>query len=134
MGASKKGPFDIPGDIARKWLLAPTNPNGLLNLSVIKPLYNAIDITRRPRDMWVVDFGTDTTESDAAFFELPYKYILENVKPIREKNNREAYRGTDFSWGRGGIAAKTRYAFGILSQGFQRRPFPDAMPSRQHTR
>jgi Homeodomain-like domain len=42
--------------------------------------------------------------------------------------------GTDFSWGRGGIAAKTRYAFGILSQGFQRRPFPDAMPSRQHTR
>ena len=42
--------------------------------------------------------------------------------------------GADFSRGRAGIAAKTRYAFGILSQGFQRRPLPDAMPSRQHTR
>jgi hypothetical protein len=82
MGASKKGPFDISGDIARKWLIAPTNPNGLSNDLVIKPLYNAIDITRRPRDMWVVDFGTNITESEAALFELPYKYIFENVKPV----------------------------------------------------
>src|SRR2546427_12215941 len=42
--------------------------------------------------------------------------------------------GADFSWGRAGIAAKTRYAFGIPSQGFQRRLLSDAMPSRQHTR
>jgi hypothetical protein len=41
--------------------------------------------------------------------------------------------GGDFSWGRAGIAAKTRYTFGIPSQGFQRRPSLDAMPERQHT-
>ena len=35
--------------------------------------------------------------------------------------------------GRAGIATKIRYAFGIPRQGFQRRPIPDAMPSRQHT-
>jgi indole-3-acetate monooxygenase len=41
--------------------------------------------------------------------------------------------GADFSRGRAGIAAGIRYAFGIPSQGFQRRPLSDAMPARQHT-
>src|SRR5712691_614878 len=47
---------------------------------------------------------------------------------------KETRTGADFSWGRAGIAAKIRYAFGIPRQGFQRRPLPDAMPERQHTR
>ena len=42
--------------------------------------------------------------------------------------------GGHFSAGRAGIATKKRYAFGILRQGFQRRPLPDAMPTRHHTR
>jgi hypothetical protein len=42
--------------------------------------------------------------------------------------------GVDFSAGRAGIATKKRYAFGFLRQGFQRRPMPDAMPTRHHTR
>ena len=46
--------------------------------------------------------------------------------------NRKA--GARFSWGRAGIATKMRYAFGTPHQGFQRRPMPDAMPTRQHTR
>jgi TfdA family taurine catabolism dioxygenase TauD len=43
-------------------------------------------------------------------------------------------RGAGFSAGRAGIATKIRYALGFLRQGFQRRPLPDAMPARQHTR
>jgi hypothetical protein len=43
-------------------------------------------------------------------------------------------RGGHFSAGRAGIAAKKRYALGFLRQGFQRRPMPDAMPTRYHTR
>src|SRR5712691_7153572 len=67
-------------------------------------------------------------------------YIREQIErvfipfcPATEKHNR-AIGGADFSWGRAGIAAKIRYAFGIPRQGFQRRPLPDAMPERQHTR
>jgi hypothetical protein len=41
--------------------------------------------------------------------------------------------GAYLSWGRAGIAAKMRYAFGTPSQGCQRRRMPDAMPQRQHT-
>ena len=42
--------------------------------------------------------------------------------------------GGHFSAGRAGIATKKRYAFGFLRQGVQRRPMPDAMPTRHHTR
>jgi hypothetical protein len=42
-------------------------------------------------------------------------------------------RGADFSAGRASIATNIRYTFGFLRQGFQRRPMPDALPTRQHT-
>jgi hypothetical protein len=42
--------------------------------------------------------------------------------------------GAYLSWGRTGIAAEMRYAFGNPHQGSNRRPRPDAMPHRQHRR
>lgn len=42
--------------------------------------------------MWIIDFGTEMKESDASLYEAPFEYILQHVKPEREKNNREAYR------------------------------------------
>ena len=42
--------------------------------------------------------------------------------------------GVVYSWGRAGIAADIRYAFGTPLFGSKRRPMPDAMPQRQHTR
>lgn len=51
-----------------------------------------MNITRRPSDTWIVDFGTDMSESNAALYEAPFAYVVENVKPEREKNNRESYR------------------------------------------
>ena len=92
MGATKVGAFDIAGDLARQWLQLPTNPNGRANAEVVKPSWNGIDVTRRPRDAWIVDFGTDMNESEASLFEVPFEYILRHVKPEREKNNRQAYR------------------------------------------
>jgi type II restriction/modification system DNA methylase subunit YeeA len=85
MGASKKGPFDIPGDIARGWLSLP-NPNGQPNSEVLRPLWNGIDVTRRLRDVWCVDFGTEISEHDAALYETPFRYVLENVKATSSKN------------------------------------------------
>jgi type II restriction/modification system DNA methylase subunit YeeA len=91
MGASKKAPFDIPGELARQWLQQP-NPHSKPNSYVVRPLCNAMNITRRPSDTWIVDFGTNMSASDAALYEAPFAYVVENVKPEREKNNRESYR------------------------------------------
>ncbi|HSH82714.1 MAG TPA: DNA methyltransferase [Herpetosiphonaceae bacterium] len=92
MGMSKKGPFDIPADVAGTLLHAPVNPNGCFNSDVIRPWVNGLDITRRPRGMWIVDFGVTMTERDAAYYEQPFEYVRRNVLPVRSKNNRESYR------------------------------------------
>jgi type II restriction/modification system DNA methylase subunit YeeA len=85
MGASKKAPFDIEGETARKWLKLP-NPNGKPNSEVVRPLCNAMNITRRPSDTWIVDFGTNMNESEAALYEAPFEYVVQHVKPVSEKN------------------------------------------------
>jgi type II restriction/modification system DNA methylase subunit YeeA len=86
-GSQKIGAFDIPGDLARQWLLLP-NPHGRPNSDVLKPSWNGLDVTRRPRDGWIVDFGTATTEHEAMLYEAPFEYVLRRVKPEREKNPR----------------------------------------------
>ena len=90
-GSQKIGAFDINGELARSWLNVP-NPNGLPNSSVIKPSWNGMDVTRRPRDGWIIDFGISMTETDASLFELPFDYITTHVKAERMANNREGYR------------------------------------------
>jgi len=42
--------------------------------------------------------------------------------------------GVVYSWGRAGIAADIRYTFGTPWSCSKRRPMPNAMPQRQHTR
>lgn len=92
MGDTKGGKFDIPGSLAREWLAAPVNPNGRGNADVLRPWMNGMDVTRRPRDMWIIDFGWSMTESDASLYELPFEYVAQAVKPERTKNRREHYR------------------------------------------
>ena len=92
MGDTKGGPFDIPGDLAREWLSLPANPNGWPNADVLKPWVNGTDLTRRPADKWIVDFGWSMTESDAALYEAPFAHIREHVWPMRQRNRRESYR------------------------------------------
>lgn len=81
------GNFDIPGELARDWLQAPLNPNGLSNAQVLRPLRNGKDLTTRPRDRWVVDFN-NMNEFEAALFEKPFQYIERCVKPFRIQNRR----------------------------------------------
>ena len=92
MGDTKGGAFDIPGELAREWLRLPLNPNGRPNSDVLKPWRNAMDVTRRPADKWIIDFGWAMSEADAALYEAPFRYVLLNVEPERRSNNREAYR------------------------------------------
>ena len=91
VGTSKKASFDVPGELARSWLGKP-NPNGRSNAEVVKQWINGADIVRRPSDTWIVDFGVDTKESDAALFELPYEHILRIVKPEKAAVRNEAER------------------------------------------
>jgi type II restriction/modification system DNA methylase subunit YeeA len=92
MGDTKGGPFNIPGELARHWLQLPLNPNGRPNSDVLRPWMNGMDVTRRPADKWIIDFGWEMNEREAALFETPFAYCLTNVKPERDKNRRDAYR------------------------------------------
>lgn len=92
-GPVKVGPFDIPGDLARTWLLLPGNPNGKPNSDVLKPWCNGMDLTRRPSGRWIVDFGSRMLELEAALYEAPFEYVRSEVKPLRDRN-RDAQRRT----------------------------------------
>ena len=96
MGDTKNGPFDISGEMARKWLCLPSNPNGRLNADILKPWVNGRDLTRRSAGKWIVDFGTSMEATEAALYEAPYAFIAENVKPARERNRNKKIR--EFWW------------------------------------
>jgi len=92
MGDTKGGPFDIDADVARAWLRRPLNPAGRPNSDVLRPWMNGSDIVRRPSGKWIIDFGWEMSEADAAIYEEPFEHVLREVKPFREANKRESYR------------------------------------------
>jgi type II restriction/modification system DNA methylase subunit YeeA len=91
MGDTKGGPFDIPGILARDWLRQPLNPNGRPNSDVLKPWRNGMDVVRRPADKWIIDFGTELREADAALYEAPFHYAVLNIEPERRKSQLRGY-------------------------------------------
>ena len=91
-GDTKGGPFDVPGDQAREWLRLPANPNGRTNADVLKPWMNGMDLTRRSAGKWIVDFGWDMSEGDAALYEGPFRWAQERVRPMRQQNPRAVRR------------------------------------------
>ena len=106
-GPVKVGAFDIPGELARQWLEQP-NPHGKPNRDIVRPWANGMDITRRPSDTWIIDFGGQMTESEAALYEAPFAYVLAHVKPEREQNRR-ALRAKNW-WRHGEIMPSMRAA------------------------
>ncbi len=92
MGDTKGGRFDIPGELARDWLRLPANPDGSHNSDVLKPWINGRDVTRRPADKWIVDFGWIMDEGEAALYEAPFEHVYEHVHPVRQRNRRDSYR------------------------------------------
>lgn len=90
MGDTKVGPFDIDAATAAGMLAAPS-PHGKPNSDVVRPWVNGLDITRRPRGMWIIDFPPGTSEAEAALYEKPFEYIDSKVRPDRKKNARAVY-------------------------------------------
>ncbi|MDE2809842.1 MAG: class I SAM-dependent DNA methyltransferase, partial [Gemmatimonadota bacterium] len=114
LGVYKNGPFDIPGDLARRWLQLPANPNGRPNADVLKPRVNGMDLTRRPAGTWIIDFGEDMGEADAALYEVPFSHVVEHVKPLRLRQRREKRR--KYWWRHGETHSGLWRALGGLSR------------------
>jgi type II restriction/modification system DNA methylase subunit YeeA len=91
MADTKGGAFDIREPAALDMMRSP-NPNGRPNSDVVIPWVNGLDITRRNRGMWIIDFGCDTPLDTAALYETPIRHIEEHVKPGRDRNKRPSYR------------------------------------------
>jgi hypothetical protein len=78
-GTIKTGPFEIAEDRAREWIAMPVNPNGRRNADVLRPWANGLDVTQRPSGQWIIDFGADMSEPDAALFEAPFAYLRQAI-------------------------------------------------------
>ena len=95
-------------------MLADSNPNGRPNTDVITRYVIGNDLNRRPRERWLIDFGS-MPESQARLYSAPYQHCLEKVQPARVKNSEKRLRerwwhhrrsGDDV---KGAIAPLTRY-------------------------
>lgn len=91
-GGQKYGAFDIGAQLARQWLVEPTNPNGRPNSDVLKPFRNAMDVVQRESDSWVIDFGATMSQEDASLYQLPFEHVRTHVLPYREKAKRAPHR------------------------------------------
>lgn len=87
-GPVKVGPFEIPGELARQWLKLP-NPNGKSNKDVLRPWANGKDLTGRPSDTWIIDFGISMSLKDASQYQVPFAHVQRHVKPLRDAGRRE---------------------------------------------
>lgn len=90
MGDTKGGKFDIDKAVALQLMSSP-NPNGQPGSDVILPWINGLDVSRRNRDQWIIDFGT-RSEAEACLYERAFEYVREKVYGFRQTNKRESYK------------------------------------------
>jgi len=98
-GASKKAKFEIDAPLAREWLRLP-NPHGRPNSDVLKPWTNGFELSRGPQHQWIIDFGNEMSENEAALYEQPFAYVALHVKPERVAKTEAALRNFWWRFGR----------------------------------
>jgi hypothetical protein len=84
--------FNLEGYEARKILREPLTANGEPMSSVVRPYLVADDITTRPLDRYIINFGSRDKLS-AATFELPFAAIAS----VRQ-NRAQMSDATDYPW------------------------------------
>ena len=112
-GIGKVGDFDITETVAVQMLAQP-NPHGRPNTDVIRRWINGVDITQRPRNVWIIDFGVDMPEIDAALYEAPFEYVKQKVMPERVKNKMQ-WRADNW-WLHGYLATTMRRTLAPLQR------------------
>ena len=100
-GPVKVGPFEIPQPLALEMLAQP-NPHGKSNRDVVRPWVNGLDITRRPRHLWIIDFREHMSVEEAALYEAPFEYVRQHVGPLRAQNRDRQRRENWWRLGRSG--------------------------------
>ncbi|HRX60693.1 MAG TPA: class I SAM-dependent DNA methyltransferase [Candidatus Competibacter sp.] len=113
-GCKFVGSFEVTTEQAYAWLRLPLNPNGCPNSNVLRRWSTGIDLSRRPEDRWVIDFGLDISEADAALYEAPFEHILKSVKPARALVRREGHR--KYWWRYGEPRPEMRYNLAKLNR------------------
>ena len=88
-GLVKQGNFELDEQTALK-LLREQNPYSKPNSDVVKPFINARDIVSVPSNSWIVDFGTEMTETEASDYIAPFAHIQQHVKAARTQMRGEA--------------------------------------------
>lgn len=87
LGVTKGGPFDIDENTARKFVESSAK-----NVEVIKRRIGGKDATAQGKSStWIIDFGV-LTEAQASSYAMPFEYVREHVKPLRDKNRDEFLR------------------------------------------
>jgi len=85
-GVSKKGKFEVHGNIARYWIVSEFNANNRSNSEVLQPWRNGDHLMNSQfADLWIINFS-EFSEKDAAYFDAPFTYVREYVKPFRDKS------------------------------------------------
>ena len=87
-GSIKRGPFDVCEDAALTMINERGNPNGRPNSDVVVPYVNGLDVTRRNRNVWILDFGENQSIDEASLYSAPFEYLRSNVYPERQKANQ----------------------------------------------
>jgi hypothetical protein len=88
LGVMKAGAFDIAETVALEMARQP-NPHAKPNSDVLRPRLNARDIVQRVSPRWLIDFGCNMTEPNAALYEEPWRHIVKHVRPERITNRRK---------------------------------------------
>ncbi len=81
MGDTKGGPFEIDRRQSRARFSPRRTPMADPTHDVVRPWLNGEDLNGRSRDMWIVDFGVDMREAEAALYEAPFEYVLRARAP-----------------------------------------------------
>ncbi len=71
-------------------MLNAVNTSGKPNSDVVRPWVNGMDITSRPRNMYIVDFGIQLPLEDAKMYELPFQFVFDNVKSTRDVDRSQS--------------------------------------------
>jgi len=58
---------------------------------VVIPWINGLDVTRRHRNVWIIDFGVGTEMSKACLYEKAFAYLHEHAKGKRENSRSKIH-------------------------------------------
>ena len=105
MGDIKVGPFELTAAAAAAMLAEP-NPHGRPNSEVVKPWRIGRDLNQLPGNKWIIDFGVNMSEAEAALYEAPFEYVRATVKPQRDGNRDAGFRNYWWRHGRPRIAMR----------------------------